>query len=90
MKDKLYLYLYLVWQWYALKILRVPFIVTYTPPPGETIEAVTFSWSLEYSQKIQSNWDAHKRYEALLDAYKKQSHELNVALDQIDQLERQK
>lgn len=53
MRDKLNNWLFRAWLWFGRKILNIPFVLDYRPPPGDRLWAVTFSWSLEYVQRLQ-------------------------------------
>ncbi len=85
----IYGYLFAVWYWYADKVLRIPFTVSYMPlVDGEQrLQGITFSWSLQYSQQLKDNWDLQERYNQT-------AHQLQTAARRIaeltDELERSK
>lgn len=77
--QRLYDALISIWLWYARKILGVPFIIAYNPPPERKLFAITHSWSLEYAQKIKDNWDIQIRYARLEEALKR----ANIKIEEL-------
>lgn len=64
--PRIYDALFAIWKWYADKVLGVPFAVKFTPPPGNKLMAITYSWSLEYVQRIQADYNLRPRYDQLV------------------------
>lgn len=44
------------WYWFALRVLGIPFIMVYNPPPGKDVLAITFSWTKDYVERVQRNF----------------------------------
>ncbi len=51
--GRLYTLLFDIWHWYAVHILRVPWIICYNPPPDGKILGMTYAWSKEYVERVQ-------------------------------------
>lgn len=58
----LYARLFQLWDWYAVKVLRIPFKLAYQPRDQNRLKAMTYSWDLMYVQQIKNNWDLQERY----------------------------
>lgn len=61
----LYNLLFKFWHFYALKILRIPFILSYTPPPDRKILGMTYAWSMDYAQRVKFGFDSEQRMREL-------------------------
>lgn len=63
--PRLYSLLFKVWHWYALKILRIPFILAYNPPPDGDLMAVTYSWTKDYTERVMRTFYLDNRVDEL-------------------------
>lgn len=62
----LYTLLYRFMHWYAMKILRVPFCVAYSPEGDKRrIMGITYAWTMDYAHTIH---DSFKTLQELADA----------------------
>ena len=79
--DKIYAWTYIAWVWFGRKVIRIPFVLEWHK--DNFIRAITFSWSLEYAQRVQENWEVGKLYNTLLSKHKKLQHDHDTALEEI-------
>ncbi len=57
--PKLYAFLFNAMNWYAIKVLKIPFTAAYNPVLGNErkLRAITYSWDLQYTQALKDNWE---------------------------------
>ena len=72
MSPRFYTFLFKIWHWYALRVLRIPFAVSYTPPPNHDILGMTYAWTKDYTDRIMRGFEALERVNEL-------EHELEQA-----------
>lgn len=65
MSDRIHTFLFKAWQWYAKRVLKIPFVLQFTPPPGDRIMGVTFAWSMEYRDAVKNCFISVQQAQAL-------------------------
>ncbi len=45
-----------LWCFFAIRILKVPYTVNFTPPDSDQIVGIGFAWSAEVAARMQANY----------------------------------
>lgn len=54
-----------------MHILKVPFVLTYTPPPTREVLGMTFAWTPDYASRIQRGFESEEHIKQLEEALQK-------------------